>query len=138
MIDSDAFLGAFTMDREGQRVKIGPWHLGPGYRQQHLPDQSTILTSDYQLINQEETRTSARLKWENYYNHTAGHIPYAVCKSNGAPPLDADTPYCDALTDEENGEGDIESGGIGLDDAGSETEEPQARPLKGKGEKIYD
>ena len=123
MVDSDAFLGAFTMENGGQRVKIGPWSLGPGYRPQQTSDHpaQSILPTDYKLIDQENIRVPMRLKWEKYYWHAAGHIPYAVCKANGAPPLDTDSvnegPTCASQTDNGDGddEPDIEMGGIGFD-----------------------
>lgn len=87
IIDSDAFLGAFTMDGGGQRVKVGPWSLGPGHRPQQPSDESTTLPTDYKLVDQEEIRVSMYKKWEKYYWHAAGHIPYAVCKANGVPSL---------------------------------------------------
>ena len=78
IIDSDAFLGAFTMDQGGQRIKMAPWLLGPGYRPQNPTDESTTLPTDYKLVDQEEIRVSMGDKWEKYYQHAAGHIPYAV------------------------------------------------------------
>lgn len=131
MVDSDAFLGAFTMDSDkgGQHVKIGPWPLGPGYRPQQPPDQSnpTILPTDYKLIDQKEIRKHMRIKWEKYYFHAAGHIPYAVCKVNGAPPLDMD-----AASDVQSC-----SGEVGNEDEESEIGESLrrghgGRPLNGK------
>jgi hypothetical protein len=117
IINSDAFLGAFTMDRGEGRVKTGPWILGPGYRPQQPPDQSpsqaTTLPTDYKLIDQEEIRVPMRDNWEKYYRHAAGHIPYAVCKANGAPPLEKDN---------EDEERDFEMGGIGFEDGDSELE----------------
>ena len=104
IIDSDAFLGAFSMDRDGQRVKVGPWSLGPGHRPLQPLDQSTTLPSDYQLVDQEERRISGYKKWEKYYRHAAGHIPYAVCKANGVPPLGIQD------EDEDEGESEIDLG----------------------------
>ena len=136
IIDSDAFLGAFTMDREGQRVKIGPWVLGPGYRPQQPPVQSTILPPDHMLIDQERIRVPMRAKWEKYYQHAAGHIPYAVCKANGAPPLGMDIvngdPPCANRVDEEDEDEDYEMGGIGFHPE-CQTEEPQrGKPQVGR------
>ena len=116
IIDSDAFLGAFTMDQGGQRIKIGPWLLGPGYRPQHPSDESTTLPTEYKLIDQEEIRVPMGDKWEKYYRHAAGHIPYAVCKANGVSPL------AGGMDDED--EQDFEMGGIGFesfDDSQSES-----------------
>ena len=136
ILDSDAFLGAFSMDREGQRVKMGPWPLGPGHRPQEPPVQSTtILPTDYKLISQDEIRASMCIKWEKYYWHSAGHIPYAICKANGAPPLDVETdnghPPLDNNRIDEDEEQDIETGGIGFDQGDSEVD-PQPRRLGGR------
>ena len=117
IIDSDAFLGAFTMDTGGTRVKVGPWSLGPGHRPQQSSDQSTTLPMDYQLVDQEDKRVSMFKKWETYYRHAAGHIPYAVCKANGAPPLGIED------ENEDDGESEID------------VDEPRrlgGRPLNGK------
>ena len=69
IIDSDAFLGAFTMDMGGQRVKAGPWSLG--FRPIHH------FTNGPPAGNQEDKRVFMFKKWETYYWHAAGHIPYA-------------------------------------------------------------
>lgn len=110
------------MDRGGERVKIGPWLLGPGHRPQGPPDQSTNSNSrtDYKFVNQEEIRVAMQAKWEKYYRHAAGHIPYAVCKANGAPPLG------------DSEEQDFEMGGIDFDEGESEIEEPLARNHTGR------
>jgi hypothetical protein len=141
-IDSDAFLGAFTMvDGGGQRVKVGPWHLGPGHRPRQPPCQSATLPTDYQLVDQEEIRISQYNKWDKYYRHAARHIPYAVCKANGASSLGREN------VDEERG---FEIGGIGdgepetgVDDGETEIEEhlgmrPGGRPLNGKHDHAQD
>ena len=55
-------------------------------------------------------------KWEKYYRHVAGHIPYAVCKAKGVSPL------AGGMDDED--EQDFEMGGIGFesfDDSQSES-----------------
>ena len=147
MIDSDAFLGAFTMDRGGQRVKIGPWSLGPGHRPRNPSDQSTTLPTDYELVDQEGIRVSMTRKWEKYYLHAAGHIPYAVCKAKGVPPLVDNTNGGSHRTrrmEDGNDDQDFEIGGIGGADIDGESEmedqvveqgskRPGGRPLNGKG-----
>jgi hypothetical protein len=127
IIDSDAFLGAFTMEQGGQRVKMGPWSLGPGHRPQEPSDQSTTLPTDYKLVDQEGIRVSMYKKWEKYYRHAAGHIPYAVCKANGALPLGYDNvdgvlPTGMEEEDEDEGESEIDQ---------EEHRRPGGRPLNG-------
>ena len=56
IIDSDTFLGAFTMDTGSQRVKGGLWSLVLGHRQSS--NQSTTLPMDYQLVDQDNKRVS--------------------------------------------------------------------------------
>lgn len=136
IIDSDAFLGAFFMDNRGQRIKVGPWRLGPGHRLQQPSDQSTTLpTNYYKLIDQEGIWVSMYDKWGKYYHHAAGHIPYAVCKANGASPLGMDNFQVEESasgTDDENEEFD------GIDDGesieGHITKRPGGRPLNGNGD----
>lgn len=138
MIDSDAFLGAFSMDREGQRVKVGPWSLGPGHRPQQPSDPSSTLPTEYKLVDQEGIRVSMNNKWEKYYRHAAGHIPYAVCKANGASPLRMDGA---GGTEDESEEQEFETGGIGgiginyresdIEAYTTRTQRPGGRPLTG-------
>jgi hypothetical protein len=149
MIDSDAFLGAFSMDREGQRVKVGPWSLAPGHRSRQPSDPSSTVPTE--LVDQEEIRVSMYNKWEKYYRHAAGHIPYAVCKANGAPPLgmddvDGDSPCASASRiEDESEEQGFEIGGIGhipietgIEEHAQRTGRPGGRPLKGKGSHSQD
>ena len=106
IIDSDAFLGAFTMVK-GLKLAPGLW----------VSDQSTTLPMDYQLVNQEDKRVFMFKKWETYYWHTAGHIPYAVCKANRVPSL--------GMEDENEDDGESE---IDMD----KPRRLEGRPLNGK------
>ena len=132
MIDSDAFLGAFTMDSEGQRIKVGPWSLGPGHRPQQPSDLSSTLPTDYKLVDQEGIRVSMYKKWKKYYRHAAGHIPYAVCKANGASPL---------WMEDGSEEQEFEIGGIGgvdINDGESDIEEHLTRTQRLGGRPLND
>ena len=115
IINSDAFLSAFTMESEERHIRMGPWLLGPGYRPKKPADQCTpFVETDYELVDQEEAQGPMRNKWNMYYVHTAGHIPYAVLKSNGAQPL---------VTDDDDE--DLEPGGKGFDDEESDTNDEE-------------
>ena len=83
---------------EEKRVRLEPWTLGPGFRpwdtKNTLACEDMITNDD--LINQEEIRRAKNLVWNEYAAHTAGHIPYAVCRTNRYPPLEP-KPACDMM-----------------------------------------
>lgn len=89
-IDMDRFFSAFSMKIEDKRVRLEPWPLGPGFRGRDagnaLAGEDEI--ADDELVDQEEIRRAKNLAWNKYAAHTAGHIPYAVCRSNGYPALE--------------------------------------------------
>ena len=54
------------------------------------PSTTSPILNDDDFINQETIRAEKRAEWDQYYCHTACHIPYAVCKSKGEVPLTID------------------------------------------------
>jgi len=103
-IDMDRFFSAFSMRIEEKRVCLEPWTLGPGFRPRDTENtlaREDMITDD-DLIDQEEIRRAKNLAWNKYAAHTAGHIPYAVCRTNGYPPLEP-KPACDVMHESPEG-----------------------------------
>ena len=91
IIDSDAFLGAFTMDTGSQRVKGGLWSLGL-WVTGNLPTNPPL----YQWTTSWSTRIISRYPClrsgkgtVTYFRHAAACRTHSVCCMHGqqAPPL---------------------------------------------------
>lgn len=126
-IDMDEFLSSFSaIDDHGVRRRVGTWPSGPGFRKasavanRHSSEPASLPTDDdscilaervvEEMVSQADYRESLNGTWTRYLSHVGGHIPYAVCKSNGLAAIDSDDASVErtGFDDNDNDEEDIE------------------------------
>lgn len=81
-IDCDMFMRCITYLRDKQRVQLGPWVNGPGWRSEGAPDNPPPF-EPYEgdiLVSQDRRRAGKWREWERFYNKMSSHIPRAVTK----------------------------------------------------------
>ncbi|KAJ7681807.1 hypothetical protein B0H14DRAFT_3535517 [Mycena olivaceomarginata] len=85
-LDPDLFLQSITMVLDNRRVNTGAWDFAPGHR---LPANmraawvGTVDCPDDQMIDQDQVRSDAWARWDEWVAKASAHIP---CVGRHGPP----------------------------------------------------